>query len=295
MASGPYHFDPKLVRLRKARARKNFSKHSFLSDMVAAQIGDRLLDIKIDMPRILISGAGRLSEKQVKTFYKNSGAGGLCRLDTVSGDIIGDEEYFPFGKDSLDAIISHLSLHNINDLPGALIQINYALKPNGAFLGAMFGGESLYELREALMATEMELKGGVSPRISPFADKQQMGALLQRAGFALPVVDSDIIKVSYKDVFTLMRDIKGMGEGNMLSARNREYPGRAFFTKADEKYRDLFCDENGQLVASFEIIYLIGWAPHETQQKPLRPGSAKKSLAQALGTKEHGTGVRVKQ
>ena len=191
-------------------------------------------------------------------------------------------EILPTEPQSHDLILAPLQLHHINDLPGMLIQIRRALKADGLFLGAMFGGGTLWQLKEALTQTEIALKGGLSPRISPFADKQQMGGLMQRAGFALPVVDSDIVTVTYKDIFALMHDLRGMGENNILSARDKSYPGRDFFKQAGAYYQDHFSGSDGRIEASFEIIFLTGWAPHDSQQKPLRPGSAEQSLKDVL-------------
>lgn len=218
------------------------------------QIQDRLRDIKRDFPR-----AVHLSDQ-----------------DNF------DEEFLPFKSQSLDVLTSNLRLHAVNDLPGALTQIRQALKPDGFFLAAMFGGETLYELRESLTHAELAIKGGVSPRVFPFADKQQMGALLQRAGFALPVVDSDILTVTYENMFALMHDLRGMGEGNMIAARDKRNPGKRLFMEAARYYDEHFKEPDGRIRASFEIIFLAGWAPHESQQKPLKPGSADTSLTEVL-------------
>ena len=189
-----------------------------------------------------------------------------------------------------DLITSVLDLHAVNDLPGLLIQIRQRLKPDGLFLGAMFGGETLHELRASLMQTEIDIKGGASPRVFPMADKPQMGSLLQRAGFALPVIDSEIVTVTYENMFKLMHDLRGMGETNSIAERSRQNPGKSFFMKAADYYAQNFADSDGRIEASFEIIYLIGWAPDESQQKPLKPGSAEKRLSDALNTTEIKTG-----
>ena len=191
---------------------------------------------------------------------------------------------------NFDLITSVLDLHAVNDLPGLLLQIRQRLKPDGLFLGAMFGGETLHQLRTTLMQTEIDLKNGVSPRVFPFADKQQMGALLQRAGYALPVIDSEIVTVTYDNMFKLMHDLRGMGETNIIAERSRQNPGKEFFMKAAEHYQKNFADADGRIEATFEIIYLIGWAPDESQQKPLKPGSAEKRLSDALNTDEIKTG-----
>jgi hypothetical protein len=150
----------------------------------------------------------------------------------------------------------------------------------------MFGGETLKELRNSLMNAELKTKGGLSPRVFPFADKQDMGALLQRAGYNLPVVDSDFVTVTYEHIFKLMKDLRGMGENNIIIERSKVNPGRALFFKAAELYHKEFAEEDGRIPATFEVIFLHGWAPHESQQKPLQPGSAQKRLADALNTQE---------
>ncbi len=208
--------------------------------------------------------------------------------------ILADEEFFPFAQGSLDLVLSNMTLHAVNDLPGALIQIKRSLKPDGLFLAAMFGGETLHELRTCLMEAEMELRGGISPRVSPFADKQQAGALLQRAGYALPVVDSEILTVTYPNLLALMRDLRGMGEGNALAHRDKSFTGKRLLLRAEELYHKRYGEADGRLRASFEILFLIGWAPHESQQKPLRPGSAEQSLAEALNTEEYAAGEKIK-
>jgi NADH dehydrogenase [ubiquinone] 1 alpha subcomplex assembly factor 5 len=207
-------------------------------------------------------------------------------------DVAADEDFFPFAPCSLNLVVSALNLHTVNDLPGALLQINKSLKPDGLFIAAIMGGETLFELRRCLEEAELELTGGVSPRVAPFADKPQMGDLLQRAGFSLPVVDSDIVTVSYNSIFSLMRDLRRMGEGNATVGRHKTFTPRSLFLRAGEIYAEKFADPDGRIRASFEIIFLIGWAPHTSQQKPLRPGSAKTRLAEFLGTEEIGTGEK---
>lgn len=196
--------------------------------------------------------------------------------------VVADEEWLPFAGERLDLVVSALSLHWVNDLPGALIQIHRALRPDGLFLAAILGGDSLSELRQALVRAESELEGGVSPRVAPLVDIRDLGALLQRAGFALPVVDSDTITATYPDALTLMRDLRGMGESNILRARHGHFSRRATLLAAAESYRDMFGDADGRIPATFQILYLAGWSPHESQQQALRPGSGEVSLAEAL-------------
>ncbi len=191
-----------------------------------------------------------------------------------------------FEAESFDLIVSALSLHLVNDLPGALIQLRRALKPDGLFLGAVLGGSSLQELREALAIAETEIAGGVSPRVAPFADIRDMGALLQRAGFALPVTDSEVLTVRYDNLFALMKDLRAMGAANTLFERARKPTSRRLFLRAAEIYAERFADADGRIRATFEIIFLSGWAPHESQQKPLRPGSAQVRLADVLTRKD---------
>lgn len=283
-----------LIRKRK-RAYQNIAAYNFLWDWTGTQISDRLKDIKRDFPLALEIGT-RTPPSHIQEWGQIAKIEHLFHLDLIQPSYIptslaiGDEEVLPFGSETLDLIISNLTLHSVNDLPGALIQIRRALKPDGLFCAAMLGGETLWQLKEAFNHAELSLKGGLSPHIFPFADKQQMGGLMQRAGYALPVVDSDILTVTYPDIFGLMHDLRGMGEANIISARNKSYYGRRFFEEANTFYKEHFSDADGKLEAHFEIIFLIGWAPHESQQKPLRPGSAKTRLADALETIEIGTG-----
>lgn len=200
--------------------------------------------------------------------------------------VVADEEALPFADGSLDLAVSALALHTVNDLPGALAQIRRALKPDALFLGVLLGGETLTELRQSFAAAESEIEGGVSPHVAPFADLRDLGALLQRAGFALPVADSDRLTVRYANAFDLMRDLRGMGATNALVERRHTPLRRATLLRMAEIYAERFSDPDGRLRASFDIVWLSGWAPHESQQQPLRPGSAKVRLADALKTAE---------
>ncbi|MFC5421311.1 methyltransferase domain-containing protein [Bosea eneae] len=222
-------------------------------------------------------------------------AGELLRMAEVAGggaDIIGDLEALPFAVESLDLAASLLALHAVNDLPGTLIQIKRALRPDGLFIACLLAGQSLTELRQSLLAAEVELTGGASPHIAPFADLRDLGGLLQRAGFALPVIDSESVTVRYGDMFGLLRDLRAMGWANALAERSRKPLRRGVLLRAAELYAERFADSDGRLRATFEIVWLSGWAPHESQQKPLRPGSAKARLADALGAAEIGTGEK---
>lgn len=290
-------FDRARVRRNRERCRNNFSRHGFLFDWAARELGERLSLINRSFSSTLFLGARSL--QAIKTAEGKIGP--ACVMDMYLPPdlpripaVLADEEFLPFAAGSLDLVLCNMNLHAVNDLPGALIQIRRSLKPDGLFLAALFGGETLHELRACLMEAEMELRGGISPRIAPFADKQQAGALLQRAGYALPVVDSEILTVTYPNLLALMRDLRGMGEGNALEHRDKTFAGKRLFIRAEELYRERYSEPDGRLLASFEILFLIGWAPHESQQKPLRPGSAEHSLAEALNTEERKTGDKVK-
>lgn len=206
----------------------------------------------------------------------------------LGGETIGTEqiiataETVPFEPASLDLVVSLLSMQAMNDIPGFIIQVRRALKPDGLFLGAMAGAGTLTELRESLLAAESELYGGISPRVSPFVDVRDAGALLQRAGLALPVADIETITVRYDNMFGLMADLRAMGETSVLSDRSRRPGTRRLFARAAEIYAERFADPDGRIRASFAMVWLSGWAPDASQQKPLKPGSAKMSLAKAL-------------
>jgi SAM-dependent methyltransferase len=206
------------------------------------------------------------------------------RFDTPDGNlkVAAEEEALPFAVRSLDLAVSGLSLQLVNDVPGVLVQLNRALKPDGLLLAALLGGETLTELREAWLLAETEMLGGASPRVAPFADVRDLGRLLQRAGFALPVADSDIVRVTYASPLALMREIKAMGASNMLVERRRTPVTRGLLLRAAEIYQERFGLPEGRIPATFEIITLTGWVPHASQQKPLAPGSAKMRLADVL-------------
>jgi NADH dehydrogenase [ubiquinone] 1 alpha subcomplex assembly factor 5 len=203
--------------------------------------------------------------------------------------VCADEEALPFADGTLDLMVSALTLQHVNDLPGTLTQVRRALKPDGLFLAAMLGGRTLVELREAFLAAEAEIEGGASPRVAPFADVRDAGALLQRAGFALPVADSDTVTVTYATPLDLMREIRGMGASNVLVARRRSPLRRETLLRAAELYAERYSTREGRISATFEIVTMTGWVPHESQQKPLQPGSARARLADALGVREGKT------
>ena len=201
------------------------------------------------------------------------------------GSALGDAEHLPLAPQSCDLIVSALALQRVNDLPGALVQIRRALKPDGLFLASLAGGRTLHELRAVLTEAEMRVSGGASPRVDPFADVRDAGGLLQRAGFALPVADSELIMARYPDLFALMADLRAMGATNALVARSRQPAKRAMLVEAARLYAERFADADGRIRATFEIVSVSGWAPHESQQKPARRGSGTVSLAAVLGPK----------
>jgi SAM-dependent methyltransferase len=204
--------------------------------------------------------------------------------------IAADEEALPFAPASLDLVTSSLALHWVNDLPGTMMQIRRALKPDGLFLAALLGGETLYELRQVLTEAELAISGGAAPRVSPMADLRDAAGLLQRAGFALPVADRDVLTVSYGDALALMRDLSLMGETNAVRMRSAHPLSRAVLAEAVRLYQKRHAYGEGRVRASFEVIYLSGWSPAATQQQPLRPGQARLRLAEALGAEERPTG-----
>ena len=295
MPPNPTIFDRQLLRARQQRARA-LGPETFLVDRVAAELGERLsvvlrtferaadLGTPTDAMRRVLAGGGKIATV-ISAAAATGPRDGALR-------VAADEETLPFADGSLDLIVSALALQFVNDLPGALIQIRRALKPDGLFLAALIGGDSLTELREAFAQAESEIESGISPRVAPFADVRELGALLQRAGFALPVVDSDPLTVRYESVFPLMRDLRRMGATNVLTERRRAPLRRATLQRMAEIYAQRFADPDGRVRATFEIVWLSGWVPHESQQKPLRPGSARQRLADALGTKEIPTGEK---
>jgi SAM-dependent methyltransferase len=201
-------------------------------------------------------------------------------------NIIGETSLVPFAPQSLDAVISLLAFQWIDDLPGLLIQIKRALKADGLLIACLLGGQTLHELRESFARAEIECEGGLSPRVSPFADLRDIGALMQRAGFALPVVDTETITVRYQTPLALFADLRAMGGTNALIERRKTPLRRKTLLRALEIYAENYSDADGRIRATFECLWVSGWTPHESQQKPLQPGSAKARLADALNTKE---------
>ena len=278
-------FDRAQIARNRQRAAARFSSHDFLFRRVVSDISERLLDVRRNFPAVLQIGARGGSAEILK-------AAKCSRLTTMDiapallgqndNGICADEENLPFAPQTFDLAVSALGLHAVNDLPGALVQIRRVLVPDGLFIGALFGGETLKELRASLMQAELNIRGGIGPRVAPMADRLALAGLMQRAGFALPVVDMDTVTVMYRDIFHLMSDLRGMGEANAVSAKQKTMTGRKMFLEAGRIYQEQFADTDGKIPATFEIIYLNGWSPHESQQKPLARGSAKLSLTEAL-------------
>jgi SAM-dependent methyltransferase len=295
MSQNPAIFDRQLLRARQRRARA-LGAETFLIDRIAADLGERLSEVLRQFERAV--DLGTPTDAVRRALAESGKVATLVSAAPMAGPggaslrVAADEEALPFADGSLDLVVSALALQFVNDLPGTLIQIRRALKSDGLLLAALIGGDSLTELREAFAQAESEIEGGVSPRVAPFADVRELGALLQRAGLALPVVDSDRLTVRYQSVFDLMRDLRRMGATNMLVERSRTPLKRATLARMAEIYTQRFADPDGRLRATFEIAWLSGWVPHESQQKPLRPGSAKARLADALGTKEIPAGEK---
>lgn len=290
-------FEREAVRKHRNRAAPRLAEHDFLFAEVADRLVERLEDVKRTFPTALDLGchggeiarvlAGRGG---IETLFQcdpspamTARAGGIA--------FAADEEFLPVKPASLDLVISNLSLHWANDLPGALVQIRQSLKPDGLFLATVFGERTLFELRESLMAAELEIENGMSPRVSPFTTVQDAGALLQRAGFSLPVVDYDTIQVSYPDMFKLMADLRGMGETGAVAGRRKTFTRKDTIMRAAAYYAEKFHGSGpmeegnigeGRIPATFDILYLTAWAPHPDQQQPLKPGTEAVNLAQAL-------------
>ncbi|THV22507.1 SAM-dependent methyltransferase [Peteryoungia ipomoeae] len=281
-------FDEALIARNREKAIQRFSPGSdFLLSIAAEEFGERLsLTERRFEEAVELFGATGLAAKAALATGK---VDHMRRIETTpafagsNGPIEPTAfETVPLAPESTNLILAPLSLHLTNDTPGMLIQMRRALKPDGLLLAAIPGSGTLSELREVLLATETELYGGASPRVIPFADIRDIGGLLQRAGFALPVIDEEIYTVRYDHIFALMRDLKAMGMANPLLGRSRRPVSRRFFLRAAELYAERFADPDGRIRASFSVVYLSGWAPHESQQKPLKPGSAKMRLADAL-------------
>jgi len=291
-------FDRPLLRRRRDRAAADYAQFRFLLDEVGARLCERLQDIRRQFPQAIVLGAG--DGTLARTLTGHYGIEHLIQLElsntlatqaqTAGPVAVADEEFLPIKAASANLIISNLVLHWVNDLPGALLQIRHALQPDGLFVASVLGGDTLIELRRCLMEAEIELCGGAAPRLSPLTEIRDVGGLLQRAGFTLPAADRETITVTYSDPLRLLYDLRGMGATNALLARTRTPLRRGVLGLALHKYRTLYADTDGRVPASFEVITMTGWAAHESQQQPLRRGSATTRLADALGTTEHKTG-----
>ncbi len=299
--AAPRIFDRALHARHLGRAAGTYGRADFLKRRAAQDIVERLeainrrFDLAVDLGardgtfRAALSGspaAGRIG-----LLIGTDLAPAMAARD-AGARLVADEERLPFAHGGLNLIVSALALHWVNDLVGALIQARLALAPDGLFIGAMFGGSTLTELRQSLLAAEIEVRGGAGPRVSPFADAGDGAALLQRAGFALPVIDTDLVTVRYDHPLRLLADLRAMGETSALVGRPRGGLSRPVLARACEIYQQRHADPDGRVRASFEILTLTGWAPHPDQQQPLRPGSAKARLADALGVVEHKAGEK---
>lgn len=285
-------FDQARVEENRRRAMlRPGEKADFLLDIAARELAERLSVTERHFERAVeLHGYTGLAARYMAQTGKT---GTIERIETdpvfsTDGEplIVAPLETVPLEPETANLVVSPLSLHLTNDTPGVFIQIRRALKPDGLFMAAVPGSGTLQELREVLLATESERTGSAHARVIPFADVRDLGALMQRAGFALPVIDNETYTVRYDSLFGLMHDLRAMGMSNPLSERSRTPVDRGFFLRAAEIYAERFSDPDGRIRATFSIVYLSGWAPHESQQKPLQPGSAKARLADALKTDE---------
>jgi len=292
MTAAPVIFDRSLQRRRRRRA-ASAEATTFLLERVAGELTDRLaavmrrFDVVVDLGTP--GAALRAALHRLNSIGMVVGADVLPRKMPF---VVADEEALPFRDGALDLVVSALALQYVNDLPGALLQVCRALKADGLFLAALLGGETLTELRQSFAAAESEIEGGASPRVAPFVDLRDLGGLLQRAGFALPVTDVDRLTVRYGSVFDLLRDLRHMGATNSLVARRRNPLRRATLQRMADIYARQFAYPDGRIRATFDLVWLSGWAPHPDQQQPLKPGSAKARLADALGAHEISAGEK---
>jgi len=284
-------FDRATLRKHRDRAARGFAAHDFLVREVAERLADRLSDVTRVFPLALDLGChtGEMADTLggrggIKTLVQCDLSPAMAAKAAANGHatLAADEEWLPFADNSFDLVLSCLSLHWVNDLPGALVQIRRVLKPDGLFLAAMLGGETLADLRHCLHEAELAEEGGISPRVSPMADIRDMGRLLQRAGFALPVADADQVSVSYGDPMRLLADLRGMGETNAVVERRKSLSRRTTLLHALNLYQQKFADADGRFPVDFHILTLTGWKPHPSQPQPLPPGSGHVPLADVL-------------
>jgi SAM-dependent methyltransferase len=284
--------EPRLVALHKARAARRPREAVFLHARAADDLAERLEAIPRRFARVLTLGGGPAMRAALDARPAlRSRIGEVAHADAtpMPGGVAVDADLLPFAEASFNLVLSPLFLHWTNDLVGALTQLRRALRPDGLLLATLFGGETLRELRAALIAAELEVRGGAAARIAPFGEVMELAHLLQRAGLALPASDRDVVTVRYASVLALMRDLRAMGETNALGARAPLGLNRAVLLRLDQIYRERFADGDS-VRATFELITLTGWAPHASQQKPLAPGSARARLADALGATERSAG-----
>ena len=296
----PAPFDRRLWRQRRDRAAGRIGDADFLLSETVERICERLGDVKRTFRAAAVIGVG--TGEMASALRERFGVETVIQLDAspamaarVSGmapTVVADEEGLPLAPESLDLIVAPLTLHWTNDLPGALIQMRRALKPDGLLMAALFAGQTLHELRACLTDAEVEVMGGLSPRIAPMAALRDLGGLLQRAGLALPVADRETITVSYGDPIRLMHDLRAMGETNVMAERHKAPMPRAMLARTLALYAERYADAEGRVPATFEIAFLHGWAPSPDQPQPLRPGSATTRLADALGTEERSAGEK---
>ncbi len=289
-------FDRRQVRLQRDRAAENFHNHDFLFREVAKRLADRLLDVKREFPLALDLGchsgglAAHLPEASgISTLVQCDLSPAMVRQAGATA-LVADEEMLPFTEQKFELILSNLSLHWVNDLPGALIQVRHALKEDGLFIAAILGSGTLMELRECLTTAELEVHGGAGPRLSPLPTLGDTAALLQRAGFAMPVADGESLTIAYTDIFQLLADLRGMGEANAVVSRRKSFTARSVLMRAAALYLERFAQADGTVPATFQVIYLHGWSPHASQRPALAPGSATARLASALETEERSAG-----
>jgi len=294
-STGP--FDRPTVRHRRDRAATTLADADFLIAHVCGSVAERLEDVNRRFARIAVVGAGdgsvarMLHERYApERLVQVDGSATMARMARAGCPaaltLVGDEETLPLAEEAFDLIVAPLTLHAVNDLPGALIQMRRALAPDGLLIAAMLAGDTLAPLRDAFARAEMETVDGVSPRVSPMADLRDLGGLLQRAGLALPVADRETVTVRYGSPLRLLHDLRAMGESNALAERRRVFLRRDTLMLALAMLREEHEDDDGKVPLRFDIAFLHGWAPSPEQQQPLRPGSAKMRLADALDTTE---------
>ena len=295
MADSTMIFDRRAVRHHRDRAAASDAADDFLRLEIAEQMAERLRDTGRNFRAVLDTGRGcgesveHSVDQPSALLVRGDLAEGMLRRGTCPA-VAFDDEFLPFADGAFDLVLSRLVLHWVNDVPGALVQIRRSLRPDGLFIGALLGGDTLIELRDAFLGAESELTGGARPRTSPMAAPPDAVALMQRAGFALPVVDVDTVTATYSDLLALMRDLRAMGETNSVLQRSRGFLRRDTLGAVADRYRAVYGRPDGRISATFQIIWMTGWAPDGAQPRPLRPGSAGQRLATALGTEERPAG-----